>query len=1085
MQEASGTSESQPRTITTPQTGVSSLHFIRGRLSSLGKRRTGMALGLWGEAGIGKTHTALELLRGLSCRSLSLPAGTPLTDLAGRLPRPPRLPAWAARMMDRVIKGEPTGNIDLLNAVTTTLGGLAPFVLLLEDLHDAGTEQAELIGLLARAVQRTPGVGLLVTSRLQLPDGFESRRHAPLDPLDAARLLEEEAGAALPPEALGWIFIRASGNPLFSLEYFRLLARLGHLWNDARLWRWREPPATLMPVTVEALIERTLHDVLGQSDLSQGGPAADPLSDVAGAWAMLPGATDGLLAAVAGLAPEALDQARSELERRRVLFQREFVHPLYREMVLGKLDRERHRTLARRAVVALEHDPEAAADFVRDAELDPAEAMRLTERAAEAARAGGRTASEARLLARAADLAQGDHQARLALRAARALETISPPEALRLARLAAHLLPDDPETALYLAGRLVQHSRRLADADEVLARFPESVRLGPVWTAWQITWMMGSGQYAGALSLWDSHPELHGLPDPATFYSVAACLTQTGQFEQAAALARRGLELNEVMPAQRASLLNVSSIACAMMGQPEAAEAHLEAALTLAREHGLHQMLGALLQNRTKNLERTDQFVAALTAAKGAFQAYAKAGDTVRQANAGVLVAGHLTEFGQYQEAETLLLDSLALLERLGTSRFLVVAQTTLATLYRDWQPPHGAVLALRAARGALEQARQLGPVSSLTTFALATLARAEAAVGELEQATLHAQEAVDASGQAPDESTFIAHAAQAAVHAASARPEQAREALKRALTAAQAGGFILEVQRLSLEQAVLERDLGAARDLQAWFRTHDLRNGVLLAERRFPELASGPSAGLTSPQSTSSRLASPHASPSVLPHLEVLGVMRLGWAGETHPVRGRKRRELLAALLEAQLRGRSELSRLDLIGLLYPGSDELQASASLKELVHLTRTAFGAALIQTTPEGYGLGDLTSDAAQFLEHGDTRLWRGQYLQDTLPEGRDETVAEALHLALRTRTEAALNIDPPEAARVARLLLETEPYDAGVLALALEALRACGNHRSLRRLYLDACLRWSEVGEALPGHWTDFLKAQTTQGIQAL
>ena len=153
MQEASGTSGPQPRTIAAPQTGVASLHLIWSRLSGLKKRRKGVALGLWGEAGIGKTHTALELLRGLSCRSLSLLASTPLTDLAGRLPRPPRLSAWAARMMDRAGAGEQTGSIDLLNAVTTTLGELAPFVLHLEDLHDAGTEQAELIGLLARTIQ--------------------------------------------------------------------------------------------------------------------------------------------------------------------------------------------------------------------------------------------------------------------------------------------------------------------------------------------------------------------------------------------------------------------------------------------------------------------------------------------------------------------------------------------------------------------------------------------------------------------------------------------------------------------------------------------------------------------------------------------------------------------------------------------------------------------------------------------------------------------------------------------------------------------------------------------------------------------
>ena len=69
--------------------------------------------------------------------------------------------------------------------------------------------------------------------------------------------------------------------------------------------------------------------------------------------------------------------------------------------------------------------------------------------------------------------------------------------------------------------------------------------------------------------------------------------------------------------------------------------------------------------------------------------------------------------------------------------------------------------------------------------------------------------------------------------------------------------------------------------------------------------------------------------------------------------------------------------------------------------------------------------------------------------------------------------------------MARLLLETEPYDVGVLALVLEALRACGSHRSLRRLYLEASLRWAEVGEALPDHWADFLKAQGTQRIQVL
>ena len=45
--------------------------------------------------------------------------------------------------------------------------------------------------------------------------------------------------------------------------------------------------------------------------------------------------------------------------------------------------------------------------------------------------------------------------------------------------------------------------------------------------------------------------------------------------------------------------------------------------------------------------------------------------------------------------------------------------------------------------------------------------------------------------------------------------------------------------------------------------------------------------------------------------------------------------------------------------------------------------------------------------------------------------------------------------------------------------ALDALRACGNHRSLHRVYQEARLRMAEVGETLPEHWGDFLAARTS------
>ncbi|THF70805.1 hypothetical protein E7T06_05490 [Deinococcus sp. Arct2-2] len=152
---------------------------------------------------------------------------------------------------------------------------------------------------------------------------------------------------------------------------------------------------------------------------------------------------------------------------------------------------------------------------------------------------------------------------------------------------------------------------------------------------------------------------------------------------------------------------------------------------------------------------------------------------------------------------------------------------------------------------------------------------------------------------------------------------------------------------------------------------------------------------------------------------------MRCGPLGQVMPVKGRKRRELLAALLDTGLRGRPDLARTDLLDLLYPTTEELQAAAALRELVHTTRTALGSGIIQTTPSVYALGHVASDAHAFLTGGSTQLWRGTYLQDAAPERQDDTVAEALCLALRARIEAALPTDPHEAARSARLLLEAE------------------------------------------------------------
>ena len=137
----------------------------------------------------------------------------------------------------------------------------------------------------------------------------------------------------------------------------------------------------------------------------------------------------------------------------------------------------------------------------------------------------------------------------------------------------------------------------------------------------------------------------------------------------------------------------------------------------------------------------------------------------------------------------------------------------------------------------------------------------------------------------------------------------------------------------------------------------------------------------------------------------------------------------------------------------------------------------FGSNIIASTEAGYALGGITSDAEVFLETGDTRLWRGEYLEDMNLSG-DDTVRETLHLALRSRAEFLLETDPNEAARVGRLLCAADPYDRESLRLTLRALRAADNHKSLKNTYARARIDLLEIGEVLPERWADFLETPT-------
>jgi hypothetical protein len=1043
------------------------------RLRALTARRTGLAVCLWGEPGIGKTHTAQALLRETPCRSLSLPARAPLADLARALPRPARLPSWAGRVLERLQHTEAVDGAGAVDALGAALAGLAPFVLHLEDLHESGAEPLERTSALARLVVRTRGVGLLVTSRAPPPEGFETLRLRPLDRAASDALLEAASGAPLPLGALAWLFGRAAGNPLFTLEYFRLLARQGHLWNDGQRWRWRTPPGDLMPLTVEALIERALQEAAPSRELRK----------VVGVQALLPpGAAPALLAAVTGLSPAVLGTAQGELERRGVLSRGQFAHPLYREVGLRQLGPDERQTLARRALVAFGDDPQTAAGMIDDAGLAPDEALALLERAAAAA--GEHELQAARFRARAVEYADGALRGHLALRAAQAYGGVDDREAFRLAELAVQESPENIEALQFLAARhaLAGHG---AEVGALLARLPDEPGIQADWVARLIDLRFGLGEYLAVTTLWTEHLELRAALDPLTAYHVAFATLFASQgperLEVAERVAARALR-QPLTPVLQSRLLSVCGLARMYRLTPddlETARHLMDEAVAFARMGEKATWLASTLHNRAILSECLGRHREMLRDLEEAVSLYAEAGSSRHLASTQAKLARHLHEMGEHQRAEELLLESRDLLLRCDASNFLITCEAHLSLLYVEWAPPHAATLALKHAHEALRLARKVGQRNKVE-MGLCYLSRAESRFGDASRGLALAEELlhrVEEDGS-DAESQMEAHRSLAHALEALGRREEAKAMFRTAERITLEAGLMADAQRIGLELDRLNDDALGAEHRLAWFEERGLLNGVQIVRRYFPDLgrpdraSPGPiSPGPINAGSARTGAVSPASQPRLC--LEVLGPLRCGPPGQTVQVRGRKRRELLAALLEARLRGRQELARTGLLDLLYPGADDLQAAASLRELVHQTRTALGPGVIQTTPSGYALGEVDADAAAFLEGGETRLWRGVYLQDAA-FGGDETVGDALHLALRARVEATLETDPPEAARAARLLLEADPYDLGALRLTLHALRAAGNHRSLTRAYADARARLNEVGEPLPERWADFL-----------
>jgi len=1019
--------------------------LLTRRLSGLAARRPGFALTLCGEAGIGKSFTARALLQGCSSASFSTPATRPLSSVLGALPRPKKCPTLLERTLKRLERGETLEPSVLLDALTLLLGALAPFVLYLEDLHEALPEQLEVWGRLAQRLSHlhaVKGVALLSSSRNAAPEGFETLPLEPMSPVQTRELLEAEIHTALPEGSLEWIYAKAAGNPLYTLEFFRALARAGFAWSDGQRWHWREPHSDWVPVSVEALIERLLLEAAQT-------PETQSALEV---MALLPDADEPLRRAVSGLDTVQLETALGHLRARGVLKGSGFAHPLYREMTLKNLSHLRRQTLSKRALEALESsDVEAAAEFVSDAGLEPERALELLRRVASSAKERGDLPRAGHFLALAVEFTSGSERGELALEASVYLEGSRVADSRRLVELALHEMPGHLQATLQWAGKVVSQSRRVEDAEPFLDQLPEEVRHSLEVYRARLGFHVACGDFRGALERWQ-HIKTAPL-DASSAYYVAASLVHTGRFLEAEEVVAAVLEAPD-LPAQiQVRLLNVRGIAQAFVGHPEAAELAQRQAIALAREHGLYLVLAASLQNYALNLERTERYGERLAAARESVEAYQRVGESQRALNAQLVVVDGLLGRGDYAEAETLLLECWEGLRASGPSAYLLAVECTFVNLYLEWNHAPAHALAEKFTSHALRDALILTDKVAVTAYAYATSARVEARWGNPVRAHEQAERAAQIADDASNQLAFMVQGAFAAALEAQGQPEGAQVHLKKAEQLAQEKGFAVDAQMFALEQDRLKRDPESARIRLEWFEARGRVHGANLVRRYFPEL-------------TSNTAAQPPEVETPL-RLEVLGPLRL----EGQLVRGSKRQDLLKVLLEARISGKLELSTLELLEALYPDEDEESATQALKGTVFKTRSSYGAGLILTTSGGYALGRVSSDAEDFLQGGNTRLWRGVYS----PLEGSGTVFETLCLALKSAALSELERDPQEAARVARILCEMDPYNFDNLGVLCAALKAGSNYKSLAREYEKGRARLLEVGETLPETWSDFLR----------
>lgn len=1020
------------------------------RLNPVVSKRLGVVLNVYGEPGIGKSWTVSQVLKGIPCQTLGIHATFKETDLAAALPRPKKLPIWVEKQLLHLERGEIVEMPALVNTITTTLALLAPVVLHLEDVHEASLERLELIQKLGLAIKRVKGVALMVTSRSELPAPFLSFKIQSLIRAESDALLIAELGSELPVEGLEYIFARAQGNPLFTLEFLRYLTRQGFLWSDGKNWHWRNPPPGFMPVSLEALLERITSNLVLDADTRKALEARAILNlsvaVVRQVWWQ-----------VSGLSEVAFERAKQALAASGIVIGDAFSHALFQEVIAAAISKPRRQELAWRCWQQLEQvDAILATQFIQDAARDAAVVLNLLERAIAVCT---QPEQEARLLALKVQWTPLANRFEAALAASKALLEVDLKTAVQLGELAFSLLPNHLE-AMYLLVEIRLLERRLTEANTLLESLPEVEHASIRYWQFSIRLCKESTHFRLALERWHEHPEFHGLTTPKTIQSLAWCIMETAipsEIEYATVLISKTLT-RDLSLQDRYLLLDARGNLELRLNQYLDAKNDFIKALEFASSAGSHLWRAKLCNDLAHVHYIQDDTRAAVNYIEMAYQIMLEHGQAFDLAHMQARLGVVCLETTQFEKAESLMQQSREILQHTDSIELCEV-NLHLANLYLSWNTAHSAVLARWYASSGLNVARNLSVPFTLC-LALFRAVQCELKFGDVNAAkALLLEFSTQLEGlDMPGMKARLAWA-KALVLEASNNVPGALEQYQTALSLFRSLNDLSLIHQVELEIDRLNQDSSRARTHEAWFAAHGLLRLVQLVERYFPKTVE-----MTEPKPSTMIQGSLR--------INVLGNVSLEQHGKTINYRGRKRLEFLGYLLETRISGRLEAPTLEIIDALYPDLLEPEAKSALKQLVYLLRSKLGADVIQSTQQGYALGAIGSDAEEFLETGNPGLWQGVYLQG-LSDGWLPGVRDALVQAIRQKIEGLAKTDVKQAARLGQILLEMEPYDHDTLELTL---RAIGTDDAFSTsLYRSAKIRFEQIGESLPNSSDAFLR----------